>query len=279
MSELIKHEPFDNVDVYTKLLRMYEHRMLFQPPHQIADEASEREMVRHAGMSGSSLEARHRDMVGLGGGSNPIHILCGADLTDSQHNYIVHQANCTGRRPAGLAEDMFARFPSSNTYTSNDREPGTISTHNVTTSGGGQAIVVNLYGQHNPGRPTRHETRGQRLEWFRAGLVQLGHDIRSSGASGVTVAMPYLIGCDAAGGSWSDYYRTIVTWATELGVEVYLHDKYHRSQHHSIQLRDGGGVHTIESDPKPDSLNDGKTPVLFWKVTEDMHTNYISQNF
>lgn len=90
-----------------------------------------------------------------------LHIVHG-DILNANDTIICHQCNCVTHNAKGLAEDLFERYPYSNTY-SKIRTPGTVSLHG---NGTNQRFILNLYSQNSPGKCNVNESAQQRAQWF-----------------------------------------------------------------------------------------------------------------
>jgi len=136
------------------------------------------------------------------------------DLLESKATFLVHQTNCVTTRGRGLSAAMFRRFPQANVYRQRGpRTPGTVKVI---------GRVVNLFGQHRPGKAPTPEIRHQRLRWFQQGLEALLPIVMA--APNASVAFPYRIGCGLAGGSWPAYQTVLNKFAADLGPDhpVYI---------------------------------------------------------
>jgi O-acetyl-ADP-ribose deacetylase (regulator of RNase III) len=133
----------------------------------------------------------------------PVPIVRG-DLLASQEDYIVHQCNGLTTYASGLAKQIFARYPWANCYRDGSkRVAGEIDIRNGPDEGQG---VINLFGQHRPGRANSLETADQREAWFRNCLAEIGKHFSNKKAA---LAFPFQIGCGMAGGKWEHYYQMI----------------------------------------------------------------------
>ena len=78
-------------------------------------------------------------------------------------------------------------------------------------------MVFNLYGQDLPGGPSVQEPRHIRLTWFAQCLQTLAREEIPS------IAFPYLIGCNIAGGVWLEYFELFKRFATSVPqTQVYI---------------------------------------------------------
>lgn len=131
---------------------------------------------------------------------------------------LVHQVNVVTTRGRGLSQAMFAAFPEADIYSQRtSRTPGQV----IVTG-----RVVNLVGQHRPGKPTASEPRSLRLQWFYAGLNELLRVVQSVSQSTdppPQVSFPYGIGCGLAGGDWREYRVAIETFAKVCPVPVVIY--------------------------------------------------------
>ena len=123
----------------------------------------------------------------------------------------MHQTNCLTRRAAGLAHQIFTRFPHANCYANRTRAsvPGTIQ---VMGNGTTQRYVVNMHAQFTPGRglPSRKDGELTRIEYFRQCLHWLlQHITKHHNGQSVTIGFPARIGCGLAGGNWNIYIGMI----------------------------------------------------------------------
>ena len=162
-----------------------------------------------------------------------ISVIAG-DLLDANVTFLVHQCNCQTTYGKGLSKAIFDRYPDANTYSPSyrylnevgkmvpyTRMPGTVDFFSI----GSKRYLVNLYGQNNPGKPTRSETRADRLKWFSDGLQAISEFIASEFPdSKVSIGFPNKIGCGLAGGNWPDYHRLLENFAKQnpnVSVQLY----------------------------------------------------------
>lgn len=135
-----------------------------------------------------------------------INIVYGSIL-DAKEKYIAHQCNCLTTGSAGVAKLIFERFPYSDTYSSRtDADvPATIK---ILGNGDDQRYVINMFGQYYPGKPkypdaTLDGTK-TRERYFHQCLMKVINipELES-------IAFPYKIGCNLAGGNWNNYFGTL----------------------------------------------------------------------
>jgi O-acetyl-ADP-ribose deacetylase (regulator of RNase III) len=148
------------------------------------------------------------------------------DIFEAKSDYIAHQCNCITSHAAGFALEVFKRFPESNDYKSRNigrrNQPGTI-----TIRGGSEADpslrgkIINMFAQYHPGKAEYiNDSPVKRLTWFRECLELVGKLVRDESS----IAFPYKIGCNLAGGNWPDYLKTIEDFAErypKLDVTIY----------------------------------------------------------
>ena len=149
--------------------------------------------------------------------------LVNGNLLDAKETYLCHQCNCVSFRSAHLAKDVFNRFPYANVYREHingcEDEPGTIL---IRGNGEDKRFVVAMFGQLLPGKSRRpydkdyEDCDDLRLLFFQDCLNAL-QDLEIPG----TFAMPYGIGCGAAGGDWKEYYKLIEEFAQYKDVTLY----------------------------------------------------------
>lgn len=137
------------------------------------------------------------------------------DLLDAEVDVIAHQCNCKTHRAAGLAAQIFKRFPRTNDYVSNpdDSRYGTYLLHYV--EGAKFRAVLNLFTQLYPGSPQDIgplDTEQDRLRKF--GSTLNGFCLEYGGVF-ESIAFPMGIGCGLAGGDWPSYKRVIFDLAAQ----------------------------------------------------------------
>ena len=141
-----------------------------------------------------------------------------ADIFTTGAKYIAHQTNCaTSGSAAGIAKDIFAKYPYSNCYDKriDHAEPGTIQ---VCGDGLEQRGIINMFAQYYPGAtgndPAKLDNVINRKKWFHLCLMRIA-DIENLHS----VAFPEKIACGLAGGDWVWYESTLTKFAH------YVHQK------------------------------------------------------
>ena len=146
------------------------------------------------------------------------------DLLSYASDFLVHQTNCTSTGARGLAQHVFRKYPFANTYRTNDpcRQVGTVSFHTCDTTTA--PTIVNLYGQYGTGTNKKNkkvkikDDQKTRESYFRLGLIDLENKLQNNNNNNnnnkATVAFPFGIGCNLAGGDWSTYRTMISRFAT-----------------------------------------------------------------
>jgi O-acetyl-ADP-ribose deacetylase (regulator of RNase III) len=128
---------------------------------------------------------------------------------------ICHQCNTTSiGRAAGIADTIFTKeCPRANTYKSDiNRELGNIHIFEASKDKP-YRFIVNMYAQKRKGKCTSstEDTPRMRELWFELCLTQLEIQARRRNIN--SVAFPYGIGCNLAGGSWENYSHIINEFA------------------------------------------------------------------
>lgn len=142
-----------------------------------------------------------------------IEIVTG-DIFDAKEKYLLHQCNCITNKAAHLSKDVFSKYPWADIYARRYAEgikdtPGQII---IRGNGIDQRYVINCLGQYYPGKP-KYPTSALdgakvREKYFHECLLRVAKisDLES-------VAIPWRIGCGAAGGDWDHYLGTITNFA------------------------------------------------------------------
>lgn len=132
-------------------------------------------------------------------------------IFDSKEKYICHQCNCLTTNSAGIAKEIFERYPYANFYaTRTDPDvPGTII---IRGNGEDQRYIIGLLAQYYPGKPkyplsTLDGTK-IREKYFHKALMAVARIPNLE-----SVAFNWRIGCRLAGGNWEYYLGTITNFA------------------------------------------------------------------
>lgn len=147
------------------------------------------------------------------------------DLLDANEDYIVHQCNCISTHAKALAEQIFDKFAYANVYKNrikNNKQtysiPGTIE---ILGDGHDKRYIINMYSQYYPALPKYNNDNTQkRIEWFNQCLYSISC---IENITNKTIAMPFNIGCGAAGGDWDTYYEIINNFAKNKKIYITLY--------------------------------------------------------
>lgn len=137
------------------------------------------------------------------------------NILDAEEKYIVQQCNCSGKKPAGLSQQINAKFGVNPYKRKQNDEPGT---YKIFESG--DKNIVCLFAQYKPGGSSLNDTKPDRIKWFEESLEEFIK--KTSG----TIAMPYNIGCGLAGGDWDSYIKIIKNLAQlyKRNITIYQYD-------------------------------------------------------
>lgn len=163
------------------------------------------------------------------------------NIVNAEETIVGHQANCVRDKPAkGAAQAIFNAYPDADVYMQRKESgrpidrPGSISLHH---DASGNVRVANLYGQFRaqppgetlPGSVSEemqqdpiwlqyHEqdTAESRKLWFQECLDDLAKALLELPREKRSIALPWMIGCGMAGGSWDEYQDIIYAWAASL---------------------------------------------------------------
>lgn len=128
------------------------------------------------------------------------------NLLEADVEYIAHQCNATGNRSLGLASSIFKMYPNANIYSGKhkveNRENGSIIVRPVK-----DKKIINMICQLNPGKPSKNDSKEDRLGWLTKCLTEI---IKYNPSS---VAFPYHMGCGLAGGDWENVLKIIDDFA------------------------------------------------------------------
>ena len=172
----------------------------------------------------------------------PIIKTINGDLLEATEPYIAQQCNCCTVRAHGLSASIATQFPWANVYKRRkpiskgrnnaviksipgtieiDSKPETILDHLVVpTTPTTNFKIIHMFAQYCPGKPNAFskyyddnfkDTFKDRKKYFKKCL-----DLIDKNPNITVVAMPYLIGCGLAGGSWSSYEKMLNDCKTDI---------------------------------------------------------------
>lgn len=148
----------------------------------------------------------------------PLTIKIG-NLLEATEDFIAQQCNCISLKPHGLSASITKKFPFADSYGIRKglsgnlaipeyRDiPGTIS---VMGNGQDQRFVINMFAQYSYGKPYStlnknkqwQDSYEDRKQWFHNCLEEISKKVKPN-----SLAFPYKIGSNLAGGNWEkDYY-------------------------------------------------------------------------
>jgi len=148
------------------------------------------------------------------------------NIIDSDAQYIAHQCNCLTTYGAGTAKAIFDKFPYSDIYKtrefcsnwrkSRDKAPSIV----IRGNGEGERYVINMLAQIFPGKPKFTDgidCSEKRLKYFRECLISI---LKISGLK--SIAFPYGIGCNLAGGDWEKYSDMLDGFSRYVNGDVFI---------------------------------------------------------
>lgn len=152
-------------------------------------------------------------------GAAPVQVRYG-NLLDAPEDVIGHQCNLQTAYAAGVAADMFARFPEADCYKA-ERPREWFGSCQLRRTPGGK-IVANIFGQVAGGAAGRvqGDSSPERLQAFKNGVRIALEEARSAGTP---LALPFGIGCGLGGGDWDLYFAALAEAAHEIGARVVLY--------------------------------------------------------
>lgn len=146
-----------------------------------------------------------------------IDIISGTIL-DAREKYIAHICNLVTQHSAGTARAIFDKYPHANTYKdrSSPCDKSMLGTIDILGNGLDQRYIINCYSMYYPGKPkypnSSLDGTTVRQQYFYQCLLQIARipDLHS-------IAFPYKIGCNLAGGNWDYYYGVINNFSKHVG--------------------------------------------------------------
>lgn len=141
------------------------------------------------------------------------------NIFNSTETYIAHQCNCTSVNAKTLAETIFKVHPQADTYCK--RQKGIQTTYSKPGTIDVLGNIINMYAQYYPSTAKySNDSKEKRVMWFKSCLNQIA---QIENIKNKSIAMPYNIGCAAAGGDWSVYFKLIKDFANENQIYVTLY--------------------------------------------------------
>lgn len=121
-------------------------------------------------------------------------------LLDGEVEFLMHCCNCQNAFGSGIAKEIRERIPSAyEADTVHHRRANGSILGSVSTDGS----VLNLYGQDYFGRKSSLMNDNFSRQLSYVALVEAMLEASKYVPKGSTIAVPYLMGCDRAGGDWS----------------------------------------------------------------------------
>jgi O-acetyl-ADP-ribose deacetylase (regulator of RNase III) len=141
-------------------------------------------------------------------------------IFNSPEQYICHQCNAISHGAGGLAYSLFKQYPYANIY-ANRTGPDTPGDIIIKGNGLDQRYIINMIGQYYPGYSGKisgygvPDSANDRQDYFQQCLdrIALIDNLES-------IAFPYKIGCDLAGGDWNVYSHMLEQFAEQLKDKV-----------------------------------------------------------
>lgn len=148
------------------------------------------------------------------------------DLLTTNVSAIAHQCNCVSKNAAGLAKAIFDAYPAANRYRFNPRPHMYGAWEAVEVQDAPFDIILNLYTQLNPGRPSIGIGQDGRVDRLLTFARTLGGYLSTVPPLVTSIAFPRFLGSGLAGGEWDDYRSTIFDVASaNPDVEFHIVEK------------------------------------------------------
>lgn len=136
------------------------------------------------------------------------------NLLNSMEKYISHQCNCLTQHSAGTALSIFNKYPYANTYKNRDKSDS-LGTIKILGDGIDNRFVINMFAQHYPGKPKYPNSQLDGIQVRQQSFYQCLLKI-SKIPELESIAFPYGIGCNLAGGNWEYYYGVLNNFASYM---------------------------------------------------------------
>lgn len=147
------------------------------------------------------------------------------NLFDTTAPIIAHQVNCQGVMGSGIAKQVKEKYPLvfeayKNYCKENKDKLGKVllldSSGNEQLDSEKKPYIANLFGQDNYGYDGKQYTN---IDAFKEACVGLYIKAQMLGID--TIAMPYKIGCDRGGASWSEVYMILESLFNKIDLELW----------------------------------------------------------
>ncbi|GAB6444422.1 hypothetical protein bcgnr5369_10210 [Bacillus cereus] len=160
-----------------------------------------------------------------------MHVIPGGDLLESDCNVIAHQANCFSKMKRGLANKIRVKYKGA--YEADLRYPLSPDMRLGRTSywTDEHMYIFNLYGQKGYGTDKQY-TDYRALTYAMLEMLEIIQKVELENPNfKAKIGMPYLIGCDLAGGEWSKVEKIIHKIFVEIGNrDIFLYDVNNKSR-------------------------------------------------
>ncbi len=139
-------------------------------------------------------------------------------IVDATEKYIAHITNCVSTKSAGTAKAIFDKYPYSNTYITRTK-PTEVNTIEILGDGIEKRFIINIYSMMFPGAPFYPESIKDGVKTREKQFYKCLNKI-SKITNLKSIAFPYGVGCNLAGGDW-DYYFGVLS-----NFEKYVNSKF-----------------------------------------------------
>lgn len=144
------------------------------------------------------------------------------DLFKFPASHKAHQCNCVSDLAAGLAGELFARYPETNVYLPHFKEERILGRIKPIFVEKTNEVWIAMFAQFYPGRSRYpNDLASGRMEAFRECLRRIRLEVPEI----QSIAFPEKIGCGLAGGRWREYVFALETFASLAPYPVYCVEK------------------------------------------------------
>ena len=154
-------------------------------------------------------------------------------ITNATEKYIAHICNLVTSHSAGTAKEIFDQYPYANTYQfrSGPCDKELLGTIDILGNGIDQRFVINCYSMYYPGKPKYPQSNLDgtiaRQQYFYQCLLKIGKIPNLD-----SIAFPYKIGCNLAGGNWDYYLGVLNNFANHIynkyNAKIFLYQKMNK---------------------------------------------------